>query len=64
MKIIPIKDAGKITNLESLARGTGARYLECIEPHREGLPPLIALRWRRKVPKKFKVLIDFEPEGS
>jgi hypothetical protein len=56
--ILKIADAPKITNIDSLPRGTGAKYLECMTAHRPELP-LIALRWRRSVPKKFDVLIQF-----
>jgi hypothetical protein len=61
MKIIPVKEAPALTNLEQLPRGTGARYLECIIPHAPGLP-LIALKWRRAIPKKFEILIDYARE--
>ena len=56
--IIPSHDAPAVTNLEQLARGTGARFLECTRPHAPGLP-LIALKWRRRPPKSFYVLIDY-----
>jgi len=47
----------KVSNLEMLPPGTGARYLECIRPHIAGLP-LIAKAWRRTVPENFDVLVD------
>jgi hypothetical protein len=61
MKIINVKNAPQVTNTEQLPRGTGARYLECMTAHREDLP-LIALRWRRTIPSKFDVLIDYHNE--
>ena len=57
MKIINLKDAGPITNLEQLPKGTGVRYLECMRAHRENLP-LIAVRWRKIEPKTYDVLVD------
>ena len=59
MEILHINQAPKITNIESLPRGTGARYLECMRAHRPELP-LIALRWRRSIPIKFEILVDFK----
>lgn len=63
MRIISIKDKPTITNTEQLPRGTGARYLECTSAHRPELP-LIALRWRRSIPKRYEILIDYQPERS
>jgi len=60
-EIIPIKQAPAVTNTAQLGRGTGARYLECMRAHRPELP-LIAIRWRRTIPPKYEVLIDYEPE--
>lgn len=61
MEIIHISTKPALTNLESLARGSGARYLECTRAHRPELP-LIALRWRRTIPKAFEILIDYTRE--
>jgi len=63
MEIIHIDTKPSVTNLEQLPRGTGARYLECARAHKAGLP-LIALRWRRSVPKKFDLLIDYAREKT
>lgn len=48
----------KIVNLEQLAKGTGARYLECIKSPLEGI--LIASQWRRVIPSRYEILIDME----
>jgi hypothetical protein len=51
----------QITNTAQLARGTGAKYLEVIEPHETGLP-LVAVQWRRTKPKRLergRTLIEF-----
>ena len=47
-----------VRNLESLPRGTGARYLECITTHHDD-SILIAKQWRRKPPASFEVLVCF-----
>lgn len=52
----------KIVNTEQLARGTGARYLECTKAHIPDV--LIALQWRRKLPEKFDVIIDYQNNGG
>ena len=57
MTIIKHRPDLAITNLDALPRGTGARYLECIAPHKPGLP-LIAVAWRRKPPARYAILID------
>lgn len=45
-----------IRNLDSLPRGTGARYLECVRgPHGE----LVAKCWRRVAPANYEILISF-----
>jgi hypothetical protein len=41
----------QITNTAQLPRGTGAKYLEVMEPHETGLP-LVAVQWRKAMPKK------------
>ena len=57
-RIVPIKELIEpIDNLDQLARGTGARYLECTYSHIDGR--LVAVQWRRKVPKHFQILIDY-----
>lgn len=61
--IIPIAEAPAITNVDQLPRGVGARFLECTRAHRAELP-LIAVRWRRTVPKKFEILIDFTRDAE
>ena len=59
MEIINSKNITyKIANLDQLARGTGARYLECIHAHIPGV--LIAKQWRRVLPEKYDILIDHE----
>jgi hypothetical protein len=40
----------QITNTSQLPRGTGAKYLEVVEPHETDMP-LIAVQWRRTKPK-------------
>jgi len=56
MKIINIKDAPKIVNMECMPRGTGAKFLECTQAHNGDL---IASYWRRKEPKQYEVLVQF-----
>lgn len=56
-RIIIISPKIVIRNLESLSRGTGARYLEVIESHIEG--EYVAKCWRRMLPKSGTV-IDME----
>ena len=58
MEIITYSKNLRITNLDSLPKGTGARYLECIAAHEVG-GPLIASAWRRSIPKAATILIDF-----
>ena len=38
----------KITNLDQLARGTGARYIEVVDSHVPG--EYVAVQWRRRLP--------------
>jgi hypothetical protein len=65
--ILPYNKDMNIVNLEALARGTGARYLECIEglQTRPGAAVTtriyVAKQWRRKIPKEYAILIDFKP---
>jgi len=47
MKIIQAKDAPALKNIESLPRGTGAKYMETMTAHNGDL---VALCWRRKLP--------------
>jgi hypothetical protein len=49
MTIIAYNPGMQIANVASLPRGTGAKFLEVLEPHEIGLP-LIAVQWRRKKP--------------
>lgn len=62
MEAIPYNPGMQITNLAQLPSGTGAKYLEVMEPHEVGLP-LVAVQWRNKkprtLPKRHK-LIEFK----
>jgi hypothetical protein len=61
MNTVPYNPSMQITNTAQLARGTGAKYLEVIEPHETGLP-LVAVQWRRTKPKRLergRTLIEF-----
>lgn len=51
MKIIPIREAGPIANMEAMPRGLHCRYLECSTHDDEKGITLIAFKWRRKLPK-------------
>ena len=51
MEIIKYNPELKITNLDQLARGTGAKYLEVLPVKAKGI--LIAVKWCRKIPKQF-----------
>lgn len=46
-----------VVNTEQLPGGLNARYLECMQSH---CNTLIAIQWRRKEPKKYDVLIDYQ----
>jgi hypothetical protein len=62
MNVVPFNPGMKITNLQALGKGTGAKYLEVIEPHQPDLP-LIAVKWCRKMPRKIEKghhLIEFK----
>ena len=48
MGIIKYTPQLKITNLEHLAHGTGAKYLEVIRSHISG--EYVAIQWRMKKP--------------
>lgn len=50
MKTVQFTPGMNITNTAQLPPGTGAKYLEVMEPHEAGLP-LIAIQWRRTKPK-------------
>ena len=51
MRIINIKDAPRVLNLDAMARGTGAKYLECSAHFDTSTrEQLIAYKWRRKLP--------------
>ena len=56
-QVIPFQKGMPIDNMQSMARGTGARYLEVIE----GLTPgvWVAKQWRRQIPNRAWTLIDF-----
>jgi hypothetical protein len=59
--IITFNPGMRITNTQHLPRGTGARFLEVMEPHEPGLP-LIAVAWRRSKPAKLPTnhhLVEF-----
>ena len=43
--------------MDAMPRGLNARYLECTTAHIEGV--VIAKQWRRKEPKQYEVLVDF-----
>lgn len=60
--ILPYDRSLVIRNTDSLPRGTGARFLECLTTHRTG--ELVAAAWRRKAPATLavgRVLVDFKP---
>lgn len=60
IEIVSWKDV-KITNVDSLPKGLGAKFLECMKAHREDLP-LIAIKWRRKLPDSMPrghVIVDY-----
>jgi hypothetical protein len=50
MQIIQSSPRIRVTNLDHLPRGTGAKYLEVLTPHQDGLA-FIAIKWRRKLPE-------------
>jgi len=58
LKIIPYSKNLDVRNLDSLPRGTGARYLEVIEGEKGAF---IAKKWRRK-PTGKGILIDLGPK--
>ena len=57
MTILNIKEVGRIANMEAMPRGLNARYLECIVAHNGDL---VASCWRRKLPAKYSVIVDFK----
>lgn len=62
--VIPISAAGTIVNMDAMARGTGARYLECSLHENETGQTLIAYKWRRKLPigiPSWHRIVDFVP---
>ena len=62
MRIIPTNPYLTITNLYSLPKGRGCRYLLCITG--EG-GAFVAKQWRRTLPEatnEIEAVIDFEPE--
>lgn len=50
MYVVPYNPGMQIANVSQLASGTGAKFLEVLEPHEAGLP-LIAVGWRRTKPR-------------
>lgn len=57
--IVKYNRSMRITNLESLPAGTGAKYLYCLIAHNGDY---IAHSWKRKIPAKIEsgyILIDF-----
>ena len=66
LKIIPIKEAGPIANMEAMPRGIGAQYLECSTHETEKGITLIAMNWRRKPPTgivPWHRIVDFGPRA-
>jgi hypothetical protein len=59
-EVIPISRELKITNLDALPRGTGARYLEVIRGEDD---TLVAKQWRRK-PVAGAVMVDMEAKPA
>ena len=56
-EIIKYSPSLKVTNLDQLPRGTGAKYLECLRGP-DGI--LIAKQWRRSIPmQRYEILIMF-----
>lgn len=61
MYVIPYNPGMQISNVAQLPTGSGAKYLEVLEPHETGLP-LIAIGWRMVKPKTLPArhhLIEF-----
>lgn len=62
-KIIPFSRSMRITNLESIPRGLGRRYLLVVlSPNSDGF---IAKQWKSTVPKQMheaERLLDFSPK--
>lgn len=61
MMTVPYNPGMQITNAAQLPKGTGAKYLEVMEPQEDGLP-LVAVQWRRTKPRsvpKRHHLIEF-----
>jgi len=61
---IPYSPALDIRNIESLPRGTGARYLVAVKGQGD---ELVAKRWARVLPKKTEpgeVVIEMQPTGG
>jgi hypothetical protein len=56
MEIIKYTKELKVKNLEGLSKVYMAAYLECIRSH---TGELVAKQWRRKLPKKFEIVIQF-----
>ena len=66
MTVIPYNPGMQIANVAQLPRGTGAKYLEVMEPHEAGLP-LVAVQWRRTKPRSIEKrhhLIEFKSRAS
>ncbi len=50
MFVVDYSPVMKITNTDQLPKGSGAKYLEVLEPETVG-EPLIAMQWRKTKPK-------------
>lgn len=64
--VIDYNPGMQIANVNQLPAGTGANYLEVMEPHEDGLP-LIAVQWRQTKPKslpKRHHLVEFKRRGG
>jgi hypothetical protein len=62
MKTVQYNPGMQITNAAQLPKGTGAKFLEVVEPHEPNLP-LIAVQWRNTKPKSLPAdhhLIQFK----
>lgn len=62
MRVLKYNKELKIENLMSLRPGLGAKYLECCTHASETGETIIAMTWRRKLPKgipAWHVLIEF-----
>ena len=61
-QIIQIENAGTIANMEAMPRGLNCRWLECTTYENENGTTLIAMKWRRKLPRAIEPwhrIVDF-----